>query len=44
MMDASCQVTGQAGEMQVEGAATVGTFNVGGSGTTNCSMVVGRGA
>lgn len=43
LLDASNQVTGQAGEMQVDAAATVGTFNVGGSGTTNCSFVVGRG-
>lgn len=44
LLDASRQVTGQAGDMQVEAADTVGTFNVGGSGTTNCSFVVGRGA
>ncbi|WP_246218632.1 thiolase C-terminal domain-containing protein [Parasphingorhabdus halotolerans] len=41
MLDASKQVTGNAGDYQVEGAATVGTFNVGGSGTTNCAFVVG---
>lgn len=41
MLDAAKQVTGQAGDYQVEGAKTVGTFNVGGSGTTNCSFVVG---
>ncbi len=42
--DAARQVTGKAGEMQVGGARTVGTFNVGGSGTTNCSFVIGAGA
>jgi len=41
MLDAAKQVTGGAGDYQVEGAKTVGTFNVGGSGTTNCSFVVG---
>lgn len=41
MLDAAKQVTGSAGDYQVEGAKTVGTFNVGGSGTTNCSFVVG---
>ncbi len=42
MLDASKQVTGKAGDYQVGGARTVGTYNVGGSGTTNCSFVVGR--
>ncbi|NNU16648.1 thiolase domain-containing protein [Parvularcula sp. ZS-1/3] len=41
LLDASHQVTGQAGDMQVEGARNIATFNVGGSGTTNCSFVVG---
>ena len=41
MLDASKQVTGTAGDYQVAGARNVGTFNVGGSGTTNCSFVVG---
>lgn len=41
MLDAAKQSSGQAGEYQVDGAKTVGTFNVGGSGTTNCSFVVG---
>lgn len=41
MLDAMKQVTGTAGDYQVEGAKNVGTFNVGGSGTTNCSFVVG---
>jgi len=42
MLDASKQVTGTAGDYQVEAAKTVGMFNVGGSGTTNCAFVVGR--
>lgn len=40
LLDASRQVTGNAGDMQVEGARTVATYNVGGSGTTNVSFVV----
>ncbi len=40
LLDASRQVTGNAEAMQVEGAKTVATFNVGGSGTTNVSFVV----
>lgn len=43
VLDASRQVTDSAGDMQVAGARTVATFNVGGSGTTNCSFVVGNG-
>ena len=41
MLDASKQVTGSSGEYQVEEAKTVGTFNVGGSATTNCAFVIG---
>ncbi|MEM6817178.1 MAG: acetyl-CoA acetyltransferase [Pseudomonadota bacterium] len=41
VLDAAKQVTGAAGHNQVEGARRVGTFNVGGSGTTNCAFVVG---
>lgn len=41
LLDAAKQVTDRAGDYQVGGAKTVGTFNVGGSGTTNCSFVVG---
>lgn len=41
MLDATRQTTGRAGEMQVENAKTVGTFNVGGSGTTNVSFIIG---
>lgn len=40
-LDAMRQVTATAGNYQVEGARNVGTFNVGGSGTTNCSFVIG---
>jgi len=40
LLDASKQVTGRAGEYQVDGAKRVGTYNVGGSATTNCSFVV----
>ena len=41
LLDAAKQVTGTARDCQVEGAQNIGTFNVGGSGTTNCSFVVG---
>ena len=41
VLDAWRQTTGQAGDMQVEGAKKVGTYNVGGSATTNVSFVVG---
>lgn len=41
LLDASRQVTGRAGDVQVEGAQNMAIFNVGGSGTTNCSFVVG---
>ncbi|GGX70300.1 acetyl-CoA acetyltransferase [Litorimonas cladophorae] len=41
MLDAARQTSGRAGDMQVENAKTVGTFNVGGSGTTNVSFMIG---
>ncbi|GIW40009.1 MAG: acetyl-CoA acetyltransferase [Candidatus Binatia bacterium] len=41
VLDAYLQVTGQAGEYQVEGARRVATLNIGGSGTTSVSFVVG---
>ena len=41
LLDAAKQVTGTAGEMQVEGARTFGTLNIGGSCTTIASFVVG---
>ncbi|MBX9644868.1 MAG: acetyl-CoA acetyltransferase [Novosphingobium sp.] len=41
MLDAWRQVTGNAGDYQVEGAKNFATFNVGGSATTSVSFVVG---
>ena len=41
MLDSYRQVTGQAGDYQVEGARNFATFNVGGSATTSVSFVVG---
>ena len=41
MLDAWRQVTGKAGDYQVEGARNFATFNVGGSATTSVSFVVG---
>lgn len=41
LLDAYLQVTGQAGAYQVEGARNFQTLNIGGSGTTSCSFVVG---
>lgn len=41
MLDAFKQVTGQAGEYQVENARKVATLNIGGSTTTCASFVVG---
>lgn len=43
LIDASKQVTGRAGEIQVEGAKKVATLNIGGSATTICSFIVGKG-
>ena len=42
MLDAYRQVTGQAGDYAVEGAKKFGVLNIGGSGTTSCSFVVGK--
>lgn len=44
LLDASRQVTGQAGDMQVEDARRVQTLNIGGSTTTTVSFVVERAA
>ncbi len=44
LLDATKQVTGQAGEYQVDGADRVATLNVGGSATTVVSFVVGADA
>ena len=41
LLDAHRQVTGQAGEYQVEGAKNFQTLNIGGSGTTSVSFVLG---
>jgi acetyl-CoA C-acetyltransferase len=41
LLDASLQVIGQAGDYQVEGAKNFQTLNIGGSGTTSVSFVVG---
>ena len=42
VLDAWKQTTGVAGDMQVDNASTVGTYNVGGSGTTNVSFIIGN--
>jgi acetyl-CoA C-acetyltransferase len=42
LLDAHKQVTGTAGDYQVEGAQKFGILNIGGSGTTSCVFVVGR--
>ncbi len=44
MLDAARQVSGTAGDLQLDDAHTIAMFNVGGSGATNCSFVVGTGA
>ena len=41
LLDAYLQVTHQAGAFQVEGAKNFQTLNIGGSGTTSVSFVVG---
>ena len=41
VLDSWRQVTGNAGDYQIEGARNVATFNVGGSATTACTFVVG---
>jgi acetyl-CoA C-acetyltransferase len=40
VLDAARQTTHRAEAMQVEGARTIATFNVGGSGTTNVVFIV----
>ena len=44
LLDAAKQVTGTAGDYQVEGATTAATLNIGGSCTTVVSFVVGLGS
>ncbi len=41
LLDCAKQVTGTAGDYQVEGAKNMQTLNIGGSGTTSVSFVVG---
>jgi acetyl-CoA C-acetyltransferase len=41
VLDAAKQVTGEAGDYQVEGAAKVAALNIGGTTTTTCCFVVG---
>ena len=41
LLDGCLQVTGEAGAYQVEGAKNFQTLNIGGSGTTSVSFVVG---
>ena len=41
LLDAHKQVTGQAGAYQIEGAKNIATLNIGGSGTTSVTFVVG---
>jgi acetyl-CoA C-acetyltransferase len=43
LVDASMQVQGDAGEMQIEGAQRMATLNIGGSTATTVSFVVERG-
>jgi len=40
-LDCHKQVAGQAGDYQVEGAKNVQTLNIGGSGTTSVSFIIG---
>ncbi len=42
LLDGARQVTGRAGDLQVEGARRFATLNIGGSGTTAVSLVVER--
>lgn len=41
LLDAAKQVSGRAGEYQVENARRFATLNIGGSGTTSCAFIVG---
>jgi acetyl-CoA C-acetyltransferase len=41
VLDAFKQVSGAAGEYQIDGAKTIATLNIGGSGTTSVSFIVG---
>lgn len=41
VLDGMRQVTGAAGDMQIENAKNIATYNVGGAATLNCSFVIG---
>jgi acetyl-CoA C-acetyltransferase len=41
LLDCANQVTGRAGNFQIEGARNMATFNLGGSTTTCVSLIVG---
>jgi acetyl-CoA C-acetyltransferase len=43
LLDASLQVSGKAGDTQVPGAKRFAVLNLGGSATTSCVFIVGRG-
>ena len=40
VLDGAKQSTNNAGDMQINGAKTIATYNVGGSGTTNVSFII----
>jgi acetyl-CoA C-acetyltransferase len=40
VLDGAKQTTDNAEDMQINGAKTIATYNVGGSGTTNVSFIV----
>ena len=42
ILDSYKQVTGTAGDYQIEGARNVATLNIGGSATTTVSFVIGK--
>jgi acetyl-CoA C-acetyltransferase len=42
MLDCHRQITGNAGDYQVDGAKTFAMLNIGGSGTTSCVFIVGK--
>ena len=44
VVDAARQVTGRAGAAQIADARTIATLNIGGSGTTAVSFVIGGAA
>ena len=42
VLDAYRQVSGTAGDYQIEGAHKIATLNIGGSGTTSVATIIGR--